>query len=66
MLVLSHCPTMHPSTVNGTFILLLGRLDTSDEEALRQWVAPAFHVKASECLESSGFFHVLTGGLLVG
>ena len=57
---------MHPSTVNGTFILLLGRLDTSDEEALRQWVAPAFHVKASECLESSGFFHVLTGGLLVG
>ena len=43
----------------NTLILLLGRLDTSGDEALTQWIAPAFHVdavKASDCLGSSGLF----------
>eukprot|EP00435_Cladocopium_sp_Y103_P029893 s1070_g7.t1 len=55
-----------------TFILLLGRLDTSGEEALAQWIAPAFHVdavKAADCLDSSGLFprldRWLAGELLI-
>ena len=43
----------------NTLILLMGRLDTSGEEALTQWLAPAFHVdavKAADCLETSGLF----------
>ena len=43
----------------NTLILLFGRVDTSGEEAMAQWIAPAFHVgavKASDCLESSGLF----------
>eukprot|EP00435_Cladocopium_sp_Y103_P056691 s552_g19.t1 len=43
----------------NTLILLLGRLDTSGEEALTQWIAPPFHVdavKAADCLDTSGLF----------
>eukprot|EP00435_Cladocopium_sp_Y103_P009465 s2216_g2.t1 len=43
----------------NTLILLLGRLDTSGEEALTQWIAPASYVdavKAADCLETSGPF----------
>ena len=43
----------------SSFCLDALTLLVKSEEALAQWVAPAFHVgsvKASECLESSGSF----------
>ena len=43
----------------NALILLMGRLDTSSEELLTQWIAPAFQVdvlKSSECLDTSGLF----------
>ena len=43
----------------NTLIFLMGRLDTSSEELLTQWIAPAFQVdvlKSSECLDTSGLF----------